>query len=181
MKRIETRFEMLSMAERTGDPELDALINEFIKENPTIMYESWSGSEYDKQQPLDAMEYQPGIPGEEQNSVGMCGVAAEQFAKWLREHKINAVVGDEEWTYANIFNGMDPIQYEHDADIFGYADRTDPGNDWDTTHCVTIVEKDGHTYAIDWTASQYGYSEWPMVQRLDRIEDSQAFWQREWQ
>lgn len=46
----------------------------------------------------------------------------------------------------------------------------------DKTHEATVVSVDGEIVMIDWTAGQYGYQEFPMVQRWD---PKAASWQRE--
>jgi hypothetical protein len=151
-----------AMAERSGDPQLDALIEEYLHENPQIEYELLEDFRYEPDR------YDPAaVSGQDwwelnqdawQNSTGKCMEVANHFAVWLNDKGIQADVGVGE------------------VGEFGYSDRTEPGNPNDQTHAVTMIDKDGHTYAVDWSASQYGYSEFPMIQRLD---DSGG-WQRQW-
>jgi rubrerythrin len=127
-----------TMAERTGDPELDSLI------------------EYYYLQDRENMESlrDPNM------SAGGCVEMARDMANFLKEHGIAATTA----------------QTERGDDIFpqelGYGDLSHPD---DGPHDLTIVERPSGTYAIDWTASQYGYKEFPMVQRLN-----DKGWEREW-
>lgn len=143
-----------AMAERTGDPELDSLINRFMEEE----YEYLCGGERD---PDNRMDYR-----KPEDAAGECAEVSEFFANWLIEQGIDAQVSGD-----RIVDDELTEDYLSPED-FGYHDRAIPGFE---NHSATIVWKDGHEYMVDFTASQYGYKEFPMVQRLDGDK-----WQREW-
>jgi SAM-dependent methyltransferase len=166
------RNEKKGMAERTGDPELDAAIDRFMKEE----YRYLCGGEKD---PENAVDYR-----NPEDSYGECYEVSDFFANWLYQNypDMDAYLPEDEtamegmpWTE----EGRDP--HPHDfgytdrpgSDIFGYPD--DSVKDEDEQHHVVIVKRPSGTYTIDWTASQYGYTEFPMIQRLD-----QGQWQRQW-
>lgn len=160
-----------SMATQTGEPKLDKLIKEYKQENPDICDNS-----------LDSFSYEEGrydpseIDGEDwwelndhawQNSTGKCGDVANHFAMWLKNKGYKTwVTGGEDHPLI----GMDTT-----PDALGYSDRTEPGNPYDESHVATFVQGENGVYMIDWTASQFGYREFPMVQKLDNKN-----WQREW-
>ena len=125
-----------TMAERTGDSELDALIEEF--ERHIEPSELWLACE----------------------AEGECDDVSQEFVRWLMERGIKA----ETTTMENENPG--------DYDANGYADVPENVRTW---HTVVWVERPTGTFIIDWTAAQYGYQEYPMIQRLDN-----SGWQREW-
>lgn len=152
------------MAERTGDPKIDSIIESFITENPEVVPHI----------PLDMMRYQEGLDYENeemQDSQGKCGVTAYKFVTYCLDHGLKAWMTDE------------MVDKGHEADWHGYTDRSEEGNPEDHSHCATVVEKDGVSYLIDWTASQYGYTEFPMVQRTsDEVDwNTKPKWQRTWE
>jgi len=134
-----------AMAERSGDPELDALIEEFL-----------DSEYYDETKPHD----QP-VRGlaDFDTAYGICSVVEEEFARFLVDQGITTIRSIE-------FDSTDERQY------WGYEEA----GDWEGYHCVTAVEHNGQIYLIDWTAAQFGYDEFPMVQRLDE----QGVWQNKW-
>jgi hypothetical protein len=159
----------LGMAERTGDPELDALIEKFIEENPDLSevgsrrYERLPG---DLAWSLDQMR-------EPERAGGMCGVVSTVFGNYLKAHgsRYKATTNGN-WSFMN--QGVHPGYYSPDE--LGYTDRPNSGYGG---HCVVFIldEQDQPRYSIDFTAAQYGYKEFPMVQRL--LPDAN-YWQRHW-
>ncbi len=59
----------------------------------------------------------------------------------------------------------------------GYADAPDmsPG----MSHSVVQIVQDEQIYTIDWTAAQYCYQEFPMIQRLGIDADGEEIWERD--
>lgn len=176
----------VSMAERSGDPEIDALIEAFLEENPYIedvgeleclRYEE---GRYDPSgrpdDPYDVEEWWWDIEEEGgwQNSTGKCGDVAKFFADWVRDRGYPfRVWGSGEDPDHPLGSDWDP----YDLNLYGYEDRTEFGNPLDDSHQATFIESaSGEIYMVDWTASQFGYREWPMVQRLGSGGD----WERDW-
>lgn len=61
-------------------------------------------------------------------------------------------------------------------DDLGYHDRTRPGQN---SHVVCFVDLGAETLAIDFTAAQYGYEAFPLVQRLTRgASQAEDLWER---
>jgi hypothetical protein len=173
-----------AMAQRTGEPELDALIEQFIREM------HWTeGSDLQK----------PSV------AQGQCGEISWAFSRFLDEHNITSYcwIGGKPghpWQDQENALSVDPAikrPRPSDFEVFpwgptgwGYTDRTRRG---ERDHDATIVEFNGQTYMVDWTAAQFGYTEFPMVQRLEGYEDAERLneelepydvrmprWQREW-
>jgi hypothetical protein len=138
------------MAERTGDPKLDWLIEEFA--NHDMLWPD------DEELPVRTMRNR-------RKAKGMCGEVTTAFQAfvWYETdgalYPENAAMSDEADARSPTFAQM------------GYGDRQ-PG---EPRHLVSKVEMPSGTYLIDWTASQYGYKEFPLVQRLEGDQ-----WQREW-
>jgi hypothetical protein len=132
-----------SMAQHTGDPELDALIEEF------------------KQSECKAHSTAPSLPVDRwrnrDDALGNCNDASLHFAQFLNMRGINAYGTETTRAEENFGEGITTPEW------VGYHDRPEKG---DSGHEVVIVEKDGKTYSVDWTAAQYGYKEFPMVQLL---------------
>jgi hypothetical protein len=121
------------MAERTGVPEIDVLIEAYLPEARENGFDTADGA------------------------AGMCWVANKKFWKRIVEHTL--------------------IHAELDgkpAERLGYADRTISGQFDD--HIVTVVHDGAARFLVDFTAAQYGYTEFPMVQRLA----PDGSWQRTW-
>lgn len=132
------------MAERSGNPKLDALIEAYL------------------QGPLH-QQMKVEMLRDPQWAAGACNHEAQAFAEFLRSRGVEAeCLSEEGWLAAS-------------PDDFGYTDRTIPGFD---QHDVTYVDLDGQTYMVDWTAAQYGYQEFPMVQR--QAVPGEDKWEREW-
>jgi len=150
------------MAERSGDPKIDAVIESFIRDNPDVT---------NCGMPLEYMKHEDGK--EIQDSQGRCGALSEELYVYAESKGLSGWLADSD-------------SYE----TFGYADRSEIGNEYDDTHQVVMFQgEDGHEYMVDFAASQYGYKEWPMVQRVkdyhgweSRPESSPPWpeWQRTW-
>jgi hypothetical protein len=55
-------------------------------------------------------------------------------------------------------------------DELGYSDRPSQGK-YDN-HCLSVIEYEGHCFTIDFTATQYGYTDLPLIQRYCRETNS---------
>lgn len=144
-----------SMAERSGDPKLDQLIDQFILENK------------------DRMK----ILRTQKGADGACEDESMAFVEYLWDHGIKARTSHGLYNPPKKLLPRWDIEYWRVED-FGYSDRLLPGNpDWGDQHVTVIAETKTGIYSIDFTAAQYGYSEFPMVQKMD-AQNSQ--WQRQW-
>lgn len=140
------------MAEATGIPALDEAIDQFACS--TFRWRHRDSSIYSERDVADLRR--PEV------ARAQCGDVADQFSCFLGQQGIDTArssIEDELW-----------LTPEH----WGYEDRPNPGI---PAHAVTLVDAEGHLYAIDWTAAQYGYTQFPLVQRLG--EDGFR-WEREW-
>jgi hypothetical protein len=70
-----------------------------------------------------------------------------------------AYISGDEWLDGEMIRDYDS------PDDFGYTDRTRQGQN---SHVVCFVDIGEETFAIDFTAAQYGYDAFPLVQRLTR-------------
>lgn len=174
-----------AMAERTGDPELDALLQEFMAgvwdDDQSWWPASWEelesmteevGIDFDREMgdelPIRAFQH-PGI------SEGMCYLMAEKLADFLAERGIDA------FTTADVSSGS----WTHDFSKYPWGGRDPTPQDWGlmdapqltdhNSHHWVIVERPTGTFGIDFTASQFNEKEFPLVQRFD-----QGGWQRKW-
>lgn len=93
-----------------------------------------------------------------------CSVVATQFTDFLRERGLRAHTG---------LPGHDLCGEMH-PDAWGYRDR--PVSGWGS-HAATTCEISGETYMVDWTAAQYGYSEFPMIQVMS-FDGNPPSWMR---
>lgn len=121
-----------AMAERSGDPQLDSLIEEFSQGN-------WNGPY--EQEPVSLMRTPDA-------AEMMCNQMSDQLTDFLAKRGIQAEV---------IRNT--------DLPSLGYENKVNPGGD--DFHSVVKAIMPSGTYTIDFTASQYGYKEFPMVQKLN--------------
>lgn len=162
----DARKEKTSMAERSGDPQLDSLIEEFMQDK----------------------DYEVNMYRDSETAWGACADVSEFFADWLAERGIRA---NTDWD-ETVMKQMDMpwAQEGRDAHPFdyGYQDRPfspepegleykqrEDADDPNEQHHTTIVQMPSGTYSVDFTASQYGYTEFPMVQKLQ-----DGGWQRQW-
>jgi hypothetical protein len=158
-----------SMAERTGDPQLDALIEEFMKRKT-----DWTSAPGTFEAPRPLMDFR-----DPEVSWGQCNITSASFRQFLTDHGIT-----NHW-----FAG-----YEHEKDRGRLVQKTPAPPNWPFTdvreigyedadlsmpgtthnHCAVEVEVPSGRYMIDFTATQFGYTEFPMVQKLNP-----SGWQRE--
>lgn len=151
------------MAERTGLPQVDQLIDRFLERDLTEIEradaDQFSDDDRDVYQPLAWMR-------DGKRAWGWCHVLAGQFARFLEHEGVTAWSSEDEF-------GSEGLTYT----ALGYTDAPGvKGQGWIKFHCVTLVEEAGERFMVDWTASQYGYAEFPMVQRYDPAAQT---WQRE--
>jgi hypothetical protein len=164
--------ERTAMAESTGDPELDAILTGFLEE------------EIKPQAAEEGVEWREWI-----SQPGICGDMASWFHDWLwrqtgknQDWRATPVPGAVRYTGTFYDPDLDCAALPHPwtgfpmntPDEHGYADRPVPGAD---DHEATLLQSaDGRVYLVDWAAGQYGYTEFPMVQRLD----GGGGWERQW-
>ena len=142
------------MATRTGDPALDELIEGMVlraARDPFIA------------------RFQEGIPGG-------CHDANDQFL-WghIRPSGLLKSSGYRFRAISLVSDGSERLWGEngYSWDSYGGYEDRQPGDPNHTFFEVTTP--DGDVFTIDFTATQYGYSDWPFVQR--RRPDGS--WQRE--
>ena len=91
-----------------------------------------------------------------------CHAVSEVFVEFLSEHNIEAALSDE----------VEGPEFADCPSILGYTDRPVKGSPW---HTVALVYCESDIYAVDWSAHQYGYSVFPLVQKW-----SPNGWLRKW-
>lgn len=132
---------------RTGNHELDAVLEAFLREP--------MGDWTTDNAPIEALR-DPVL------AHGMCQMVSEQFVEYAKRHGFKAYATETD---------MDELGYEVTGAAHGEVLDADGeivcGHYHDHT-IVTIVLDDpayryGREFYIDWTASQYGYSEHPKV------------------
>jgi hypothetical protein len=97
-------------------------------------------------------------------AFGQCVIVSMNFSAWLRtEILADDKLQDETWAPHRFGLVMTP---HHGPDWFGYIDRPVAGVD---RHTAVIVSTPVGTFAIDWTAAQYGYDAAPLVQLRDEL------------
>ncbi|HXJ65201.1 MAG TPA: 2'-5' RNA ligase family protein, partial [Actinomycetota bacterium] len=110
-------------------------------------------------------------------SKAQCGIVADQVTERLKEKGFKArsqviTIGGsdghfpsfEDYGYGD--TGLKPLTRK---DPFGQ-----PG-DPSRAHEVTVVRVDGKSYVVDYTAKQYGYSQFPLVHELAAGQKSSGF------
>lgn len=122
----------------TGDAEFDALIC------------AYADGETETTRGGHAMAVVALADGEA--ASGQCGASARHFAAYLTAHGIEAYT--DRWEYKG------PSSHE-----FGYDDRPHEAEGGWGRHYFAVIERAGQTYTVDWTAAQFGYEQWPLVQR----------------
>jgi hypothetical protein len=150
-KRIEqaaTQMVKLTMADRSGHPELDAVIEEFLK---TPM-----GDWITDQDPIEALR-------DPELAHGMCDAVTEQFVEFAKAHGLKAYVTQTD---------LDEIGYKPSIEPFGEVgfdenDEMQYGFYPEHTVATVVLNDPAHPYGrefyIDFTAAQYGYSDHPKV------------------
>lgn len=162
----ELRMRVEAMAERTGDPELDALIEQYLARNEfdwwenafegnKFMGDTWTREQLEQNQVEENGAYGPGDLSKMRDpgvAEGQCGSLARDFQRFMQARGIKVELLSD-----------NPENLYHDV-----GENTGG-------HAVTLVHFHGQIYSVDWTAAQYQYKEFPMVQRLN-----DGGWQREW-
>jgi hypothetical protein len=136
------------MACQTGVVELDAAIEAFLADE----WQDQAGELW----PVETLS-EPGV------AAHACYEIADQFVCFLRERGLTA----------HVSGGAEDEQAQGSPDAFGYADRCLSG---EPTHHLAYLDADGERYAVDFACAQYGYTEFPLVQRLA----ADGRWQRTW-
>lgn len=144
-----------AMAEQSGHPLLDELIEKF-KALPSIRSlgvpdnYSWYDADKGVEQFRDEMA-----------AYGSCDVMAKAFATYLTGLGVPARATSE----------------QPSANFYPEAEGSGTYSPYSPEHVVTEVTLDGETYMVDWTASQFDLSEFPMVQKMG---PNKLDWQRQW-
>lgn len=150
----------------TGDAQLDAWITEFIALDPQLT--DWNGNT----RQLSSMSFDRECDGPgSQPSTGFCAAAHSAFSAFIRERKEDPYDGTISYTQACVMadHGYTDAPYlQH----IQHMDELDDGRLSDRHISTLYKAEDGHQYMIDFTATQYGYEQWPLVQR--RIEGIMA-------
>jgi hypothetical protein len=140
------------MAEQTGHSELDGLLEEF------------------------SLRPQVAALRRSADALGSCETASQALVDLLRGRGFDkpgreAYLSGDEWE-----DGI-MVRERVSPEDFGYQDRTVSGHN---SHVVALVDLGAETLLVDFTAAQYGYREFPLVQRLLRDERGQSFecWER---
>ena len=152
------------MATMTGIQRLDRLIEIFGWEAGAEESMSDDGRIDYLREPLEA--------------EGYCSTISCEFASFLLDHEVDAYdsgyganLPAAEYAEA----GRNPFYGStHDAASFGYSDRTrEPDYD---QHSLTVIHWQDDLYLVDWAASQYGYPEFPFIQK----RGPDGSWLRAW-
>jgi hypothetical protein len=141
------------MAERTGIPALDCLLREFA-------YEAGAEESMDTDGRIDWLR----SPLE---AEGYCSVISTELAAYLSGRDVDAY---DSGRHAN----LPAAEYAdasrnpfyggaHDAAAFGYQDATRTP-DYDQ-HSLVVIHWQDALFLVDFAAAQYGYGEFPLVQR----------------
>jgi hypothetical protein len=93
------------------------------------------------------------------NKSGDCQLVAERFTELARAEGFEAFDSCEHHE-ASPFPAPAMAKYPH---MIGYEKPEELI--WDT-HYLTLVREGDEIYTIDFTAGQFGYGEWPLVQRM---------------
>lgn len=168
------------MAERSGDPELDELIEGFLTEIRAGYEDDVADpNRYDGTFNSQAKSFEEWL-----SEPGICGEMASWFHDYLDRSGLPDWT-DEGTSFAGSFYNTELRNPNPDVhpwtgfslngpSDFGYNDRTIQG--FDDHEATLLRNRDGRIYSVDWASGQYGYSEIPMVQRLN----DQQGWDRQW-
>lgn len=97
-----------------------------------------------------------------EKAEGECSTASSEFEKYLRDQH-----GLKMYAFALGAEEIHLLENEErftTPDQWGYSDRIKPGLD---EHTATLICSGDHIYMIDFTAAQYGYEDFPMIQELE--------------
>jgi hypothetical protein len=146
------------MAAASGNPELDAAIDAFRARGVWhVEVMDWFDDCYvSRERPLDELKSVLGARGN-------CIHITNEFNEFLTELGLDASMP--------VDNEGRPITVSPEA--FGYGDRPLSGL---SEHMLSLVPRHGIVYSVDWTAAQFGYGEFPLIQRYEDGE-----WQRDWE
>lgn len=171
------------MAERTGIPHIDALIESFLTE--TIKGCS-DDVHYGKEILVADLAYDPTLGPGEQPSSGWCGAATRAFGFHLGYGGVRSHNTDDDITGHFTCHGYDDLPY---GPLDEYGDPEDER--LSPSHCANMVFDGDYMFMIDWTAAQYGYESCPYVRRIDREtgwqlahfgnEIDHSKWQTQWE
>lgn len=135
----------LDTGERTGVAKLDALIDEFRSQDVSRKH----FCEWEWDPPVSEF-----APGPRSLAMGACGSLTDAFNEFLAERGVTEAraysMGDD-----------DPSITWEDA---GYQAEFDRAMSEAEGHTVSVVRAAGREYMIDWTAGQFGCTEFPLVQ-----------------
>lgn len=166
------------MADRTGDPLIDEIISAFYDE---LVYLEMTDDEFLRifgEPPNASEDPEAAVWREAPNqvvvevpardlqdakiSLSMCGNVSDQFFYYLQYYGQNMVVSEEE--------------KDEGPTGFGYYDYESWERDYDSSHTAVKVIADSGEYIIDWTASQFGNYDFPMVQKIDPSGEYSRKW-----
>jgi hypothetical protein len=161
--------------EQTGDPSLDAAIEAF-KGYVLSRSESYEGDLdcYDEDGTLASELHPVEKLRDGAWALGICDLVADQFARFCQKRGLAAYSPDNPLPNGrNWPQGVKARYLDLDGELFDvygpartnyYAKVPKPGL---RVHQLTFAESaDGQVFTIDFSASQYGFSEFPLVQRL---------------
>jgi hypothetical protein len=93
-----------------------------------------------------------------------CGPISHEFEEFVRQRAPEIEIVSEQDAG---FSYGGPSEW-------GYQDATD--GDPDGEHRAALLKVNGETFMVDWTATQYGYEQWPLVQKL--VDPNELKWER---
>lgn len=138
------------MADRSGVPEVDALIEEFLQ---TPMGD-WTTDEL----PIEALR-------DPENSHGNCQMVTEQFVAFARERGFKAYATDTD---------LDEMGYKPTGQggEIGFNDNDEMQYGFYPEHTVASIYLDESRFPIivDFTATQYGYTDHPKVSKIAALQ-----------
>lgn len=150
--RLDEHMQVTAMADRSGVPEVDQLIEEFLEV---------AVDEYGANDVLVKHLRDP------ENSHGMCDAITDQFVEFAKKRGFTAYV-----THTD----LDEMGYKPSIEPFGeigFDENDEMQYGFYPEHTVaTIVLKDpeygpyGREIVVDFTASQYGYTDHPKVSKV---------------
>jgi hypothetical protein len=133
-------------AQRTGVARIDALIEQFRSMNVNRSY----FIEWQWDPPVSAF-----APGPRTLAMGACGSVSMAFNDLLAEHGLEVdLYHMAEDDPSGLVSWMDA----------GYHDEYDGALSEAEGHTVSLVSAGRRQYLIDWTAAQFGCTEFPLVQ-----------------
>jgi hypothetical protein len=158
--------------EETGVKEIDTALDAFVAWNPSFeepVDEDDEDADWDDlfAGTLADLRLSP------EDTTGLCTQVTCELVDFLLERELDAVSSEEldSALPGHPFSGLTA----HTADAFGYQDRAH--DSFFPYHAATVVRDSSGLYLIDFTAGQYGYTEFPLIQRWD---EAAKRWQREW-